>query len=305
LAQALALIPGTSRSGATIIGGLFFGLSRRAATEFSFFLAMPTLIGASIYQLYKERALLSFDDLGMWVVGFVASFISAFWAVRGLLRYISTHDFSIFAWYRIAFGIVVLVTWHYDVISWASLSMAARILYLHGFCSSPASWKARCWRERLAAAGLGDRFVLPDAVAVPLTASPRVEALLAVPTRPTTLVGSSLGGYYATWLAEKHDLRAVLINPAVMAPELLGGLVGQHSQLSQRRDLRVHARARRQLRALEAPRSPRRATCCWSRPATRCSTTGWPSRAMPAAARWSRRGRSQLHALPRAGTANH
>jgi len=120
LAQALALIPGTSRSGATIIGGLFFGLSRRAATEFSFFLAMPTLIGAGIYQLYKERALLSFDDLGMWVVGFVASFISAFWAVRGLLRYISTHDFSIFAWYRIAFGIVVLLTWHYDLIAWTA-----------------------------------------------------------------------------------------------------------------------------------------------------------------------------------------
>ena len=81
-AQALALIPGTSRSGATIIGGLFFGLSRRAATEFSFFLAIPTLIAATLYQLYKERALLSFDDLGMWVVGFVAAFISAFWAVR-------------------------------------------------------------------------------------------------------------------------------------------------------------------------------------------------------------------------------
>ena len=120
LAQALALIPGTSRSGATIIGGLFFGLSRRAATEFSFFLAIPTLIGATIYQLYKERALLSFDDLGMWVVGFVAAFVSAFWAVRGLLRYISTHDFSAFAWYRIAFGVVVLVTWHYDIVAWTS-----------------------------------------------------------------------------------------------------------------------------------------------------------------------------------------
>ncbi len=119
-AQALALIPGTSRSGATIIGGLFFGLSRRAATEFSFFLAIPTLIAATLYQLYKERALLSFDDLGMWVVGFVAAFISAFWAVRGLLRYISTHDFSIFAWYRIAFGIVVLATWHYDWVAWTS-----------------------------------------------------------------------------------------------------------------------------------------------------------------------------------------
>jgi undecaprenyl-diphosphatase len=120
LAQALALIPGTSRSGATIIGGLFFGLSRRAATEFSFVLAIPTLIAATLYQLYKERALLSFDDLGMWVVGFTAAFISAFWAVRGLLRYISTHDFTIFAWYRIAFGIVVLVTWKLEIVAWAS-----------------------------------------------------------------------------------------------------------------------------------------------------------------------------------------
>lgn len=119
LAQACALIPGVSRSGATIIGGLLFGLSRRAATEFSFFLAIPTLLGATAYQLYKERALLSFDDIGMWAAGFVAAFVSAFIAVRGLLRYISTHDFTIFAWYRIAFGIVVLVTWHYGVIAWS------------------------------------------------------------------------------------------------------------------------------------------------------------------------------------------
>ena len=120
MAQALALIPGTSRSGATIIGGLFMGLSRRAATEFSFFLAIPTLIAATIYQLYKERALLSFDDIGMWVVGFMAAFVSAFWAVRGLLRYISTHDFTIFAWYRIAFGIVVLATWKFELIAWTA-----------------------------------------------------------------------------------------------------------------------------------------------------------------------------------------
>ncbi len=120
LAQALALIPGTSRSGATIIGGLFFGLSRRAATEFSFFLAMPTLMGAGAYQAYKERALFAVDDLGMWVVGFGAAFVSAFWAVRGLLRYISTHDFTIFAWYRIAFGIVVLVTWRLDLVAWTN-----------------------------------------------------------------------------------------------------------------------------------------------------------------------------------------
>ena len=119
LAQALALIPGTSRSGATIIGGLFFGLSRRAATEFSFFLAIPTLLSATAYQLYKERALLSMDDLGMWLAGFLAAFISAFWAVRGLLRYISTHDFTIFAWYRIAFGLGILVTWKLDLIAWS------------------------------------------------------------------------------------------------------------------------------------------------------------------------------------------
>ncbi len=118
-AQALALIPGTSRSGATIIGGLFFGLSRKAATEFTFFLAMPTLIGATIYELYKERALLSADDLGMWSVGFIASFISAFLCVRWLLRYISTHDFTIFAWYRIAFGLVVLGTYYTGTVSWS------------------------------------------------------------------------------------------------------------------------------------------------------------------------------------------
>jgi undecaprenyl-diphosphatase len=117
-AQALALIPGTSRSGATIIGGLFFGLSRKAATEFTFFLAMPTLIAATLYELYKERALLSSDDLGMWAVGFFASFISAFLCVRWLLRYISSHDFTVFAWYRIAFGLVVLVTYYSGLLSW-------------------------------------------------------------------------------------------------------------------------------------------------------------------------------------------
>ncbi|RTL58215.1 MAG: undecaprenyl-diphosphate phosphatase [Rhodocyclaceae bacterium] len=120
LAQALALIPGTSRSGATIIGGLFFGLSRRAATEFSFFLAIPTLLAATAYQLYKERALLNADDIGMWVVGFVAAFISAFLCVRWLLRYISSHDFTLFAWYRIAFGIVVLATAHFGWVDWTA-----------------------------------------------------------------------------------------------------------------------------------------------------------------------------------------
>lgn len=119
LAQALALIPGTSRSGATIIGGLLFGLSRRAATEFSFFLAIPTLLVATGYQLYKERALLNVDDIGMWAVGFIAAFVSAFLCVRWLLRYISSHDFTFFAWYRIAFGLLVLATAQYGLVDWA------------------------------------------------------------------------------------------------------------------------------------------------------------------------------------------
>lgn len=120
-AQALALIPGTSRSGATIIGGLFFGLSRKAATEFTFFLAMPTLIAATLYEMYKERALLSGDDLDMWAVGFIASFISAFLCVRWLLRFISSHDFTIFAWYRIAFGLIVLVSYYTGIVHWSAV----------------------------------------------------------------------------------------------------------------------------------------------------------------------------------------
>lgn len=118
LAQAAALIPGTSRSGATIIGGLLFGLSRKAATEFSFFLAIPTLFAATAYNLYKERALLNADDLGMWAVGFVSAFVSAFLCVRWLLRYISSHDFTAFAWYRIVFGIVVLLTAQFGWVEW-------------------------------------------------------------------------------------------------------------------------------------------------------------------------------------------
>ena len=120
IAQAFALIPGTSRSGATIIGGLLFGLSRKAATEFSFFLAIPTLGVATVYQLYKERALLSVDDIGMWAVGFVSAFVSAFLCVRWLLRFISSHDFVPFAWYRIVFGIVVLATAHFGWVQWTA-----------------------------------------------------------------------------------------------------------------------------------------------------------------------------------------
>ncbi|HJW82218.1 MAG TPA: undecaprenyl-diphosphate phosphatase [Acidiferrobacterales bacterium] len=119
-AQAFALIPGTSRSGATIIGGLFFGLSRKAATEFSFFLAIPTLIVAGAYELWNERALLTTDDLGMWAAGFVSAFVSAFLCVRWLLRYISSHDFSLFAWYRIAFGLLVIGTAYSGLVNWSN-----------------------------------------------------------------------------------------------------------------------------------------------------------------------------------------
>jgi undecaprenyl-diphosphatase len=118
-AQCFALIPGTSRSGASIIGAMIFGLSRKAATEFSFFLAIPTLFGATIYSLYKERDLLSLADLPMFGLGALSAFVSAFLCVRWLLRYISTHDFTIFAWYRIVFGFVVLLTAWSGLLVWA------------------------------------------------------------------------------------------------------------------------------------------------------------------------------------------
>jgi len=118
-AQAVALIPGMSRSGSTIIGGLFFGLSRKAAAEFSFFLAVPTLGIASIYSMYKDSALISMNDLGAWIVGFIFAFISAMIAVRALIRYVSHHDFTIFAWYRIAFGVIVLVTAYTGLVNWS------------------------------------------------------------------------------------------------------------------------------------------------------------------------------------------
>ncbi|MDK3024938.1 undecaprenyl-diphosphate phosphatase [Cupriavidus taiwanensis] len=118
LAQCFALVPGTSRSGATIIGGMLFGLSRQVATEFSFFLAIPVIFGATVYELYKARALLNGDDLGIFAVGFVFAFLSAFLCVRWLLRFVATHDFKPFAWYRIAFGIVVLVTAYSGLVSW-------------------------------------------------------------------------------------------------------------------------------------------------------------------------------------------
>jgi undecaprenyl-diphosphatase len=117
-AQCFALIPGTSRSGATIIGGMLFGLSRQAATEFSFFLAVPTLVAAGAYDLFKHRALFSASDLPMFGVGAAAAFVSAFVVVRWLIRYVATHDFKPFAWYRIVFGILVLLTGYFGWVDW-------------------------------------------------------------------------------------------------------------------------------------------------------------------------------------------
>ena len=119
LVQCLGMIPGTSRSGATIIGAMLLGLSRKAATDFSFFLAIPTLVAAGGYSLWKERELLSTADVPLFAVGFVVSFISAWFCVRWLLRYISTHTFVAFAWYRIAFGLVVLFTAYTGLVTWA------------------------------------------------------------------------------------------------------------------------------------------------------------------------------------------
>ena len=118
VAQAFALIPGTSRSGATIIGGMLFGLSRQVATEFSFFLAIPTLIGAGVYDSWKYQHLLGAGDLPLFAVGLVFAFFSALACVHWLIRYVATHDFVPFAWYRIAFGLLVLGTAASGLVEW-------------------------------------------------------------------------------------------------------------------------------------------------------------------------------------------
>jgi undecaprenyl-diphosphatase len=118
-AQALAMVPGTSRSGATIMGGLLFGLSRKTAAEFSFFLAIPTMFAATAYDLYKNRALLEAGDLPVFAIGFVASFFAAMLAVKVFIRFISNHTFIAFAWYRIVFGLIVLATWRLDLVAWS------------------------------------------------------------------------------------------------------------------------------------------------------------------------------------------
>lgn len=119
-AQAAAMFPGTSRSGATIMGGLIFGLSRKTATEFSFFLAIPTMFAATVCDVYKNWALLRLEDLPVFAVGFIASFVAAMLTVKALLRYVSNHDFTVFAWYRIIFGIVVLASAHFGWVEWSA-----------------------------------------------------------------------------------------------------------------------------------------------------------------------------------------
>ena len=119
-AQCLAMIPGTSRSGSTIIGGLLFGLSRKTATEFSFFLAMPTMVGAAVYSGYKYRDLFQPADLPVFAIGFITSFIFAMIAVKGLLKFIASHSYAAFAWYRIGFGLLILATWQFGWIDWAA-----------------------------------------------------------------------------------------------------------------------------------------------------------------------------------------
>jgi undecaprenyl-diphosphatase len=119
-AQALAMFPGTSRSGATIMGGLIFGLSRKTATEFSFFLAIPTMFAATVYDVYKNWEILRLEDLPVFAVGFVASFVAAMISVKALVRYISNHDFTVFAWYRIIFGVIVLLTAQMGWVEWSA-----------------------------------------------------------------------------------------------------------------------------------------------------------------------------------------
>ena len=120
LLQCLALIPGTSRSGATIIGSIVLGFSRKAATEFSFYLGIPTLMAAGAYSVWKQRDLLHWGDLPMFLVGTVFAFISALLCIRWLIRYVSTHDFTVFAWYRIVFGLIVLGTAYTGLVSWTA-----------------------------------------------------------------------------------------------------------------------------------------------------------------------------------------
>jgi undecaprenyl-diphosphatase len=117
-AQCFGLIPGMSRSGSALIGGMLFGLSRNVATEFSFFLGVPTLATASLYSLWKDRALLSSDDIPAFAIGLVVSFVVALIVIRWLIRFVATNTLVVFAWYRIAFGVLILASGYFGWINW-------------------------------------------------------------------------------------------------------------------------------------------------------------------------------------------
>ncbi|MBI3561806.1 MAG: undecaprenyl-diphosphate phosphatase [Gammaproteobacteria bacterium] len=119
LAQSLAMVPGVSRAGATILGGMIFGLSRKAAIEFSFFLAIPTMFGATVYDVYKNWSLLQIDDLAVFIAGSIAAFIAAMITVKALLKFIAQHSFVAFAWYRLVFGGLVLATYFLGIVDWS------------------------------------------------------------------------------------------------------------------------------------------------------------------------------------------
>lgn len=118
LFQVVSMVPGTSRSGSTIIGGLFIGLDRKVAAEFSFFLAVPTMFAATFYDVFKHRDLLHASDVPMFAAGFITAFFSAWLAVRTLVRFVANHSYEVFAWYRIAFGLVILITAYTGIVSW-------------------------------------------------------------------------------------------------------------------------------------------------------------------------------------------
>jgi len=118
LFQVVSMVPGTSRSGATIIGGLFIGLDRKVAAEFSFFLAVPTMFAATFYDIFKHRDLLHANDVPMFAAGFITAFFSAWLAVRTLVRFVANHTYEIFAWYRIVFGLIILITAYTGLVNW-------------------------------------------------------------------------------------------------------------------------------------------------------------------------------------------
>ncbi len=121
LFQVVSMVPGTSRSGATIIGGLFIGLDRKVAAEFSFFLAVPTMFAATFYDIYKHRDLLHTGDVPMFAAGFITAFLSAWLAVRTLVRFVANHTYEVFAWYRIVFGLAILITAYTGVVTWSGV----------------------------------------------------------------------------------------------------------------------------------------------------------------------------------------